>query len=76
MAKTTSRARLQCVVVRTPFNQMAVGSDHWDEFMDIVRKLGHNVRVTGGIDKTHDIDCSMPDLRSIISMAHNAGGEA
>lgn len=70
--------RIHGLVLRHSFRQSDVGEKRsdWARFASLADELGYRIRVTGGAEYTHEINCSPLDFWALVELSQNAGGDA
>ena len=61
------------MVLRHSFRQRDVGDKRadWTRFAALADELGYSIRVTGGVEYTHEINCSPLDFWALVNLSQN-----
>jgi len=64
---------VKALVLRHSFRQRDVGDKRsdWTRFADLANEFGYSIRVTGGVEYTHEINCSPLDFWALVDLSQN-----
>jgi hypothetical protein len=65
------------MVLRHSFHQRDVGEKRydWTRFAALADEFGYSIRVTGGVEYTHEINCSPIDFWALVDLSQNNKAE-